>query len=131
MKKSSFSSPRMILLIGDAITLALTTLIGFSFHGTLGNAGGRLFTTFLPSLAAWLLIAPHLGAYDLQRAAQLRELWRPFWAVFLSAPMAAWLRGIWLNTAVIPIFVLVLGAVNALAILVWRAIYGVAAGSRN
>lgn len=118
----------MILLFGDTLTLALTTLIGFSFHGTLGSAGGRLLTTFLPSLAAWLLISPHLGAYDHQRAAQLREVWRPFWAAILSAPMAAWLRAIWLNTAVLPIFVVVLGGVNALAILVWRAIYGVVVG---
>jgi hypothetical protein len=131
VKKSSFSSPRMILLIGDTFTLALTTLIGFSFHGTLGSERGRLFTTILPSLAAWLLIAPHLGVYDPQRAAQLRQVWRPFWAVLLSAPMAAWLRAIWLNSAVVPIFVVVLGGVNALAILLWRSIYGVAVGRRS
>ncbi|HEX6304057.1 MAG TPA: DUF3054 domain-containing protein [Anaerolineales bacterium] len=131
MKKSSFSAPRMILLIGDTFILALMTLIGFFFHGTLGTGGGRLLTTFLPSLAAWLLIAPHLGAYDPQRAAQLRQVWRPFWAMLLSAPMAAWLRAIWLNTAVVPIFVVVFGGVNALAILLWRAIYGVAAGRRS
>lgn len=121
----------MILLIGDTLTLALTTLIGFSFHGTLGSAGGRLLTTFLPSLAAWLLIAPHLDAYDLQHAVQLRQIWRPVWAMLLSAPMAGWLRAVWLNTAVVPIFVVVLGGINALAILIWRAVYAVVTVRRS
>lgn len=127
MKKSSFSSPLLILLLGDTLILALTTLIGFSFHGTLGSARGRLLTTFIPSLAAWLLISPHLGVYDPRRTTALRQVWRPFWAAIVSAPMAAWLRSVWLNTVVLPIFVIVLGGVNALAILVWRVIYGAVA----
>ena len=52
-----------------------------------------------------------------------RQLWRPFWAMVLAAPLASWLRGVWLNAPIMPIFVLVLGGFSALGILAWRAVY--------
>ena len=117
-------SPALVLLfLGDVLVLALTTLVGFSFHGTLDTASGRILTTFLPSLVAWLLVAPFLGAYDLDRTLQFQQLWHPFWAMVLAAPMAALLRGLWLNAPIIPIFVIVLGGINALAMLIWRGLY--------
>lgn len=119
----SISPALVILFLGDVLTLALTTLVGFSFHGTLSTAGSRILATFLPSLVAWLLVAPLLGSYDLDRSLQLPQLWRPFWAMVLAAPMAALLRGLWLNAPILPAFVIVLGGINALAILVWRGLY--------
>jgi hypothetical protein len=115
----------MWLVIGDAITLAVVTLYGFAAHATLGTAGARMLTTYLPLLVAWFLIAPHLGVYNLSWAGEFRQLWRPFWAMVLAAPFAAWLRAVLLGTAVLPIFVVVLGGVSALALLGWRFLYWV------
>jgi hypothetical protein len=111
------------LIIGDAVTLAIVTVFGFASHGTLDTAGMRVLTTYVPLLVAWFLVAPHLGVYDEARVADLRQLWRPFWSMVLAAPFAAWMRGAWLGTAILPVFVVVLGGISALAILLWRFIY--------
>ncbi len=114
---------KVFLLAGDLITLVLVTLFGFASHNQLGTAGTRMLTTFIPLLAAWLLVAPHLGAFDPDRAADARQLWRPFWAMVLAGPMAGWIRGVMLNALVSPLFVVILGGVAALAVLGWRVIY--------
>jgi hypothetical protein len=111
------------VLAGDFITLALVTLAGFATHNELGTAGFRLLTTFIPLLLAWLLVAPHLRAFDPGYFSQPAQLWRPFWAMVLAAPLAGWMRGVWLNAPVQPIFVLVLGGISSLALLAWRSIY--------
>ena len=115
------------LLAGDALTLFLVTLYGFASHNELDSAGTRMLTTFLPLLLAWLFIAPHLGVYDPERTLEPRQLWRPFWAMVLAGPMAGWLRGVMLGQPILPVFVVVIGGVSALALLVWRSIYGFAA----
>ena len=114
---------RYYLIIGDILTLAIVTVIGFASHGTAGTAGSRMLTTFIPLLAAWFLIAPHLNVYDRDIALDGRQLWRPFWAMVLAGPMAAWLRGVLLNSPILPVFVIILGGVSALAILTWRGLY--------
>jgi len=119
-----------ILIIGDVITLALVTGIGFATHGTLGTAGSRMLTTFVPLLVAWAAVAPFLGVYDPGRAMEPRQLWRPFWAMVLAAPLASWLRAVWLNAPILWIFVLVLGGFSALGILAWRALYVLAFARR-
>jgi hypothetical protein len=123
VKTSSIPLRFVILVFGDALTLALTTIFGFAFHDELGTFSTRMLATFIPLLVGWLLIAPHLGAYDLRRMSELGQLWRPFWAMVLAAPLAAWLRGVWLNSVILPIFVVVLGGISALALLLWRLIY--------
>jgi hypothetical protein len=127
------SSMRMTWLhVGDIITLALVTAVGFASHGTLDSAGLRMMTTFAPLVVAWYLVAPHLGVYDPPKVSQFRQLWRPFWAMILAAPFAAWLRGLLLGVAISPIFILVLGGVSAAAILLWRlAYYFLASHRRN
>jgi hypothetical protein len=122
-----FSSRRVILLAGDILVLGLMTLVGFASHGAFSTAGARMLTTFLPVLAAWLLLGPHLGVFDEARAEDSRQLWRPFWAWVLAAPLAACLRGAWLGTPILPVFVAVLAATNALALLLWRGLYLLAA----
>ena len=111
------------LLAGDIIALAIVTIVGFASHGTAGTAGIRMLTTFLPLLVAWFLIAPHLEVYDLERLLDVRQLWRPVWAMVLAAPMAGWLRGILLSSPILPLFVFILGGVGALTILVWRGLF--------
>lgn len=112
-----------VLLAGDMLALALVTVVGFATHGTAGTAGLRMLTTFVPLVLAWLLVAPHLGAFDLARLSAPRQLWRPVWAMLLAGPLAAWLRGVALGTAILPVFVPILSGVSALGLLVWRGLY--------
>lgn len=114
---------RTILILGDLIALVLVTILGFATHGELATAGTRMLTTFIPVTIAWAAVAPLLGLYDPSRAQDLRQMWRPLWAAVLAAPLAAWLRGVWLNAPIIPIFVLVLGGVSAAGIMIWRLLY--------
>ena len=114
---------RFVLIAGDISTLAIVTVIGFASHGTADTAGSRMLTTFIPLVVAWFLIAPFLQVYDNQISLDGRQLWRPLWAMILASPMAAWLRGLMLNSPILPVFVIILGGVSAAAILVWRGIY--------
>jgi hypothetical protein len=111
------------LLAGDVVTLGIVTLYGFATHESVLSAGMHMLTTFLPLVAAWLLIGPHLGVFDLQRVRDWRQLWRPFWAMILAGPMAAWLRGAWLNSPILPLLVIILGGVAAVGLLAWRSLY--------
>jgi len=114
---------RLTLIFGDILTLIIVTVIGFASHGTAGTAGTRMLTTFLPLLAAWFLIAPHLKVYENQKVLDWQQLWRPFWSMILAAPLAAWMRGVILNSPILPLFVVILGGFSALGILVWRALF--------
>jgi hypothetical protein len=110
---------------GDALAILVVTMIGFLTHyGAIQN--WRWLTTFLPVLVAWFAIAPWLGVYENDRACQYRQAWRPVLAALLSAPLAAVLRGAWLNAAVLPLFTGVLGLTNALGLLIWRIIWATA-----
>jgi uncharacterized metal-binding protein len=123
MYTSVLSRQQLILVAGDIVTLGLVTVFGFASHGEVETAGVRMLTTFLPLVAAWLLVAPHLKVFEMQRVGILRELWRPFWAMVLAGPMAAWLRGVMLNAPILPIFVIVIGGVSAIALLAWRSLF--------
>ena len=114
---------RFVLIAGDIITLAIVTVIGFASHGTADTAGSRMLTTFIPLVVAWFLVAPFLQVYDNQISLDGRQLWRSLWAMILASPMAAWLRGLMLNSPILPVFVIILGGVSAVAILVWRGIF--------
>jgi Protein of unknown function (DUF3054) len=116
------SSRNYLLLVGDALVLGIVTMAGFASHGTLGTAGQRMLTTFIPLLVSWILIAPHLRVFDREQLGDWRQLWRPFWAMVLAAPMAAFLRGAMLGSPILPIFVVVLGGISALALLAWRVV---------
>ncbi len=116
-------SGRLILILGDIITLAIVTVIGFASHGTAGSAGARMLTTFIPLVVSWFLVAPFLGVYDLDRVKDIKQVWRPFWAMVLAGPFASWMRGAWLNAPVLPLFVVILGGTGALAILAWRVLF--------
>jgi hypothetical protein len=123
MKKTSFSPTHVVLVLGDLLILGIVTLTGFATHQALDTAGAHILTTFLPLTAAWFLIAPHLKSYDLEAVKNPRELWRPFWTLWLAAPLMGLLRALWLNTLVIPVFVLVIGGVSSIAMLVWRSLF--------
>jgi hypothetical protein len=113
----------IILILGDIITLALVTIIGFASHGTADTAGARMLSTFVPLVVAWFLVAPFLQVYKIEYGLDGRQLWRPIWAMVIAAPMAAWLRGLMLSSPILPIFVVILGGVSVVAIFVWRALF--------
>jgi len=119
------SRQQWILVSGDVITLGIVTVLGFASHGEAETAGVRMLTTFIPLVVAWLLIAPHLKVFEMQQADDFGQLWRPFWAMVLAGPMAAWLRGMMLGAPIQPIFVVVIGGISALALLAWRGLYWV------
>jgi hypothetical protein len=120
MQKPKNTHP-LILLAGDAAILLLVTLAGFARHGELSGAGLRLLSTFVPLCVAWALIAPWVGVYETTLSVDLRQVWRPPLAAFLAAPMAGWLRGLWLGADIIPVFVLVMAGFTGLGMLAWRA----------
>jgi hypothetical protein len=119
---------RIVLVVGDIVTLIIVTIIGFASHGTAGSAGIRMLTTFIPLAVAWFLIAPHLKVYEGNVANDWRQLWRPFWSMVLAAPMAGWMRGMILDAPILPLFVIILGGVSALGMLVWRGLFVIIVG---
>ena len=123
MKSTRLSRPLVVLLLGDVVVLVLVTLAGFARHNELETGVPRMPATFLPWLLAWLLVAPALEAFDIQRARQPNQLWRPFYAMILTSPLAALFRAIWLETTIVPVFVVVFGGISTLAMLAWRALY--------
>jgi hypothetical protein len=131
MKEVETNRQQVVLIVGDLLTLLLVTIAGFARHGELGTSGLRLLTTFIPLSAAWFLVAPHLGVFDADRFSSPMQIWRPFWAMILAAPLAGWLRAVWLGEQVLPVFVVILGGISALSILAWRVLFLVAIGHKR
>ena len=94
------------LLLGDILTVLIVTVSGFLFHDQLSTVSPyRILATLLPTLIAWLLIAPWLGLYKEEIYQNWKEIWRAGWAVILAAPFAALLRSLMLgNTPILPVF---------------------------
>jgi hypothetical protein len=113
----------IVLILGDIITLAIVTIIGFASHGTADTAGARMLTTFVPLVVAWFLVAPFFQVYKIDNALIGRQLWRPVWAMVIAAPLAAWLRGMMLSSPILPVFVVILGVASVVAIMVWRVLF--------
>jgi hypothetical protein len=123
MNVNKITRQQTVLIIGDLLTLLLVTVAGFARHAELMTSGLRLLSTFIPLATAWFLVSPHLGVFDVDRVYDPKQLWRPFWAMVLAAPLAGWLRGVWLDAQILPVFVVVLGGISALSILIWRGIF--------
>ena len=115
---------RSVLILGDILAIGFITLIGFATHGETGLAFlPRMAATFFPLVIGWFLLAPRLGLFQDEVIHNARQLWRPALAALFAAPLAAVLRGLMLNTPIIPIFAVVLGVISALGMVVWRALY--------
>ena len=112
------------LITGDILALAIITVIGFASHGETDiSFVPRMFTTFIPLVVSWFLIAPWLGLFDAKTSTELKQLWRPPLAMLLASPMTAILRAAMLNAVALPLFAIILGASAALGMLVWRGLY--------
>jgi len=112
------------LIAGDTLALAIITVIGFATHGETNiSFVPRMFTSFIPLLIGWFLLAPWLGLFQVQITSDTKQLWRPPLAMMLAAPMAAILRAAMLNGVALPLFALILGGSAALGMFVWRGMY--------
>jgi len=112
------------LILGDILVIAVVTLIGFATHGeTEFSFLPRFLTTYFPLSISWFLLAPWFGLFQPEITSNPKGLWRPALAMLFAAPLAAVLRAVILNSAVIPIFAIVLGATSALGMILWRGFY--------
>ncbi len=123
MKINSLTKNQKILISGDIVTLFLITLIGFSRHQTLSTAGSRIFSTFIPWSIAWILISPLLGVFEEDYSQEVRQLWRPIWAMILASPIAGFLRAIWLGQNMLPLFPIIMGGSAIIGLIVFRLFY--------
>ena len=115
---------KSILITGDILALAIITVIGFATHGETNlSFVPRMFTTFIPLVVSWFLIAPWLGLFDAKTSSELKQLWRPPLAMLLAAPMSTILRAAMLNAVALPLFTIILGGSAALGMLVWRSLW--------
>jgi DUF3054 family protein len=115
---------KYILILGDIFAIALITFIGFASHGEAGVSFlPRMGAAFFPLLVSWFILAPALGLFQEQTILNPKQLWRPVLAMIFAASFAAVLRGLILNAPIIPIFAVVLSAMSAFGMLVWRGIY--------
>lgn len=108
-----------VLIIGDAVFLLAVTLIGFATHDrSLG--GGRWLVTYLPLLGSWVLAAYLLGLYRPGTNSPLKVVGLVTAAAVFAAPLAVMLRALWLQQTMIPVFGLVMMAMTAAGMGLWR-----------
>lgn len=114
-----------IVFIGDVVAIFLFTLLGFASHHSLAGEGIalRFSATFFPWLVSYLLIGKRLDVFDVAAAGERAVIWQAALAMLLASPLAAVLRGFWLNRDVSPVFVAVMAGVSSLVIVLWRAAY--------
>jgi hypothetical protein len=118
------NTKKNILIIGDILTIAVLTVIGFATHGEVGASFvARMGATFFPLSFAWFLSAPWFELFDEQVSSNPKLLWRILPVMLLAAPLAVILRAALLHSAAQPFFALILGSMNALGMLIWRGIY--------
>ena len=128
---------KTILILGDTLTLFIVTLIGFATHGETGISFlPRMLTAFIPLCVSWFLIAPRFGLFNPAPALPppnpegIWGRWREATegakvglAMLFAGPLAVVLRGLILNTPIIPIFAVVLSATSAFGLMIWRIVY--------
>ena len=122
----------LLLLAGDALTIAILTVIGFTSHNETGLGFlPRMATTYLPLVVSWFVAGWGLGLFDPSINNHPRKSWRALLAALFTGPMAAILRGLLLGANVIPVFALVLSATTGLGMLIWRITWAWLTAGRN
>jgi len=113
----------IVLIFGDMTSIAILTLIGFGTHNEIGVAFlPRMITNFGALYLSWLATSLALRLFDGTIIKRPKELWRPLVAALFAGPLAAVIRGLALNTVVLPIFAIVLSATAGLGLLLWRGV---------
>jgi hypothetical protein len=117
-------SSSLLLWMGDIGAYGVVTLIGFLSHGTIQSVQPvRVLATFLPFYVSWIVFALWGGVFYSPGTTPWRWVLFSGIAAGLSAPLGATLRGFWLGSPVLPIFVLVMAGVSALGVMLWRLAY--------
>ena len=112
------------LILGDALALAVTTVIGFATHGETDLSFlPRFLAIFIPLITAWFLIAPWFGLFQPENTSNLKKLWRVPLAMLIVAPLAVSVRGLILQADIVPIFLVAFGGTSALGMMVWRFLF--------
>ena len=122
MKIFQNKSDGRILILGDLAAIGIAVWIGLQFHQLGETIWQRFAFSFLPWSVAWYFVAINLELFRWRKMSGL-QIGQILMAMILASPLAAMLRATWLGTAALPLFALIMGAVSALAILVWRGIY--------
>lgn len=118
------------LILGDALAILILAIFGYLTHYAGKEAFSlRWMSTFLPFCLGWAIAAIPMGLYTPgTRDSWKSVFWRAGLAGALAAPFATMLRAFWLNAAVSPIFMAVMTAFGALAMIVWRSAWAWFAG---
>jgi len=112
------------LILGDILAIALLTLVGFASHEEFDVSFlPRMAATFFPLLIAWFVIAPWFGLFQHDYPSRIRLHWRIGLAALYASALAAFLRGLVLQSEIPPIFILALGGSAALGMMIWRWFY--------
>ncbi len=120
MNKDQPNSSQWIMVwAGDFLVLLAVTVIGFISHNS-NFLSLRMFATFIPFCIAWAFVAPWFGLFQPESWNRSSQIWRAAQAAVIATPLATFLRGLWLGSAIQPIFVLVMVAISALAMSIWR-----------
>ena len=115
---------RTSLIVGDILVILITIVIGFATHQETGVAFlPRMAALYFPLTITWFILAPFLGLLQSEITSNFKQLWRPVLAMIFAAPLAVVVRGLLLNTSIIPIFAVVLSATSAFGMVIWRGIY--------
>jgi hypothetical protein len=113
-----------VLILGDALTLFVITLIGFATHGETGVSFlPRLLATYIPLLIGWFLLSTWFQLFNNKIDSNPQQYWRPALTMLFAGPLAVVLRGLILNAPIIPIFAVVISVTSALGLMLWRALY--------
>lgn len=112
------------LIVGDAICIAVLTVIGFATHQEAELSFlPRMAAVFFPLSIAWFLLTGAFGLLTVEASSGRGQIWRAGIAALFAAPFATVLRGFLLNAPVIPIFAAILASTTALGMTIWRAFY--------
>lgn len=113
-----------ILILGDALALAVITIIGFATHGETDLSFlPRFLAIFTPLIVAWFLIAPRLGLFQPEITSNLKQLWRVMLAMLIVVLLAVTVRNLILQTDIVPIFMVAFGGTSALGMMIWRFLF--------
>lgn len=110
-----------LAILGDVIMYLLVTIIGFSSHDTLAwDSLPHMLATFIPFSVSWIVMAPWMGLFNRKIICERGQLVRVPIAAIFAAPLGATLRGIWLSSPILPVFVIVMAVISAALMIAWR-----------
>lgn len=123
MFKLQLSSSQIILLIGDTLVIMFVTLYGGVTHGTLQSDQNTLIVTGFSWWVGWMLLMPFVGYLSEGSYSKFNQLWRPLLGMLLASPIAGFIRGVILNTVILPLFVMAFGGVVSVSLFLWRFVF--------